>query len=110
MTDALVEAVARAIAGRSGFIFTGESILDHAKVNPKSAGFVVLARAAIAAIEAQGWVLVPKCDPFRNADAKDWEQLFKMLPDSGHGKFWKAVLREVQTEISARPIRRTPDA
>lgn len=34
--------------------------------------------------------------PFRNADALDWEHLLKMLPDSGHGQFWKEVLTEAR--------------
>lgn len=38
--------------------------------------------------------------PFRNADAKDWEHLFRMLPESGHGKFWKAVLAEMKIALS----------
>tara|TARA_R110000868_G_scaffold32618_1_gene118771 strand:- start:646 stop:807 length:162 start_codon:yes stop_codon:yes gene_type:complete len=37
--------------------------------------------------------------PFRNVDAKDWEHLFKMLPDSGHGQFWKAVMKEMQAAL-----------
>lgn len=37
--------------------------------------------------------------PFRNADALDWEHLFKMLPNSGHGQFWKAVLAEMKTAL-----------
>jgi hypothetical protein len=32
--------------------------------------------------------------PFRNADEKDWAHLFAFIPESGHGKFWKAVLME----------------
>jgi hypothetical protein len=39
--------------------------------------------------------------PFRNADKLDWEHLFKMLPDSGHGKFWKAVLTEAKAALAA---------
>lgn len=38
--------------------------------------------------------------PFRNADALDWEHLFKMLPDSGHGQFWKAVMSEARKALS----------
>ena len=38
--------------------------------------------------------------PFRNADALDWEHLFKMLPDSGHGKFWKAVMTEAREALN----------
>lgn len=40
--------------------------------------------------------------PFRNADALDWEHLFKMLPDSGHGRFWKEVLTEAKAALAAR--------
>ena len=39
--------------------------------------------------------------PFRNADKLDWEHLFKMLPDSGHGQFWKAVLTEAKAALAA---------
>lgn len=40
--------------------------------------------------------------PFRNADGLDWEHLFRMLPDSGHGKFWKAVLTEARAALADR--------
>lgn len=40
--------------------------------------------------------------PFRNADALDWEHLFKMLPDSGHGQFWKAALTEAKAALAAK--------
>lgn len=36
---------------------------------------------------------------FRNADAMDWDRLFEMLPDSGYGKFWKAVMREAKEAL-----------
>ena len=39
---------------------------------------------------------------FRNADDKDWDHLFRMLPDSGHGKFWKAVMTSVRAELMKR--------
>lgn len=38
--------------------------------------------------------------PYRNADDKDWDHLFRMLPDSGHGQFWKAVFTEVRAALS----------
>ena len=38
--------------------------------------------------------------PFRFADKLDWMQLFDMLPDSGHGKFWKEVLREARDALA----------
>jgi hypothetical protein len=37
---------------------------------------------------------------FRNADAKDWEHLLRYIPDSGHGKFWKAVFAEVREALA----------
>ena len=37
---------------------------------------------------------------FRNADDMDWDHLFKMIPDSGHGKFWKEVLMSVRVELN----------
>ena len=40
--------------------------------------------------------------PYRNADDKDWEHLFRMLPDSGHGKFWKDVMREVRAATAKK--------
>lgn len=36
---------------------------------------------------------------FRNADKLDWEHLLKMIPDSGHGRFWKAVLTEAREAL-----------
>lgn len=39
-------------------------------------------------------------EPFRHADDMDWDQLFKMLPDSGHGKFWKAVMKEMRVALA----------
>lgn len=38
---------------------------------------------------------------FRNADAKDWEHLERMLSYSGHGQFWRAVFAEVKTALAA---------
>ena len=32
---------------------------------------------------------------FRAADKQDWDHLFRFIPDSGHGRFWKAVFGEV---------------
>lgn len=37
---------------------------------------------------------------FENADALDWEHLFNMLPESGHGKFWRAVLTEAKAALA----------
>jgi len=39
--------------------------------------------------------------PFRNADKRDWDLLFRMLPDSGYGRFWKAVLIEMKHALDA---------
>lgn len=39
--------------------------------------------------------------PFRNADNQDWDQLFRMIPDSGYGKFWKAVMTETRQALNA---------
>lgn len=39
--------------------------------------------------------------PFRNADRMDWDHLFRMLPDSGHGRFWKAVLMEMRDALTS---------
>lgn len=40
---------------------------------------------------------------FRNADNQDWDHLMHMIPDSGHGKFWKAVFAEVRTALASAP-------
>jgi hypothetical protein len=37
---------------------------------------------------------------FRNADASDWDQLIAMVPDSGYGKFWQAVLSEARAALA----------
>lgn len=37
---------------------------------------------------------------FENADDKDWDHLFKMIPESGHGKFWRAVFTEARPMLS----------
>jgi hypothetical protein len=40
--------------------------------------------------------------PFRCADHLDWDHLFKMIPDSGHGKFWKTVMSEMRTALGRK--------
>lgn len=37
---------------------------------------------------------------FRFADAQDWRFLFECLPDTGEGRFWTAVLRDVLSELN----------
>jgi len=32
---------------------------------------------------------------FDDCDDQDWQRLFSMLDDSGHGKFWQEKLKEV---------------
>lgn len=45
--------------------------------------------------------------PFRNADAMDWDHLFRMIPDSGHGQFWKEVLTEMRGALElTKPVDR----
>lgn len=39
---------------------------------------------------------------FRNVDSLDWRHLYLFIPDSGHGKFWKAVFREVQEAMALK--------
>lgn len=43
-------------------------------------------------------------EPFRNVYAKDWEHLFAMLPDSGHGQFWKAVMKDLSAVLATIPF------
>jgi len=38
---------------------------------------------------------------FRNVDASDWTHICSMLPDTGQGKFWRAVLYEARTALEA---------
>ena len=51
--------------------------------------------------------ICPNCCPdqvrhaFRNVDEKDWDQLTRMIPNSGHGKFWKAVFAEVREALKS---------
>jgi hypothetical protein len=51
---------------------------------------------------------------FRAVDELDWKHLLSFIPDSGHGKFWKAVFAETRTAL-ALPVpdategRETPD-
>lgn len=39
---------------------------------------------------------------FRNVDDKDWEHLFKMLPNSGHGQFWRAVMHDAKIALEGK--------
>lgn len=36
---------------------------------------------------------------FRNVDTKDVAWLIALLGDGGHGQFWKAVMREVDSAL-----------
>lgn len=36
---------------------------------------------------------------FRNADSIDWDHLKSFIPDSGHGKFWKALFKEIEFSL-----------
>jgi hypothetical protein len=38
---------------------------------------------------------------FRNADESDWRHLFAVVPDTGRGRFWKAVFTEVRAALAA---------
>ena len=37
--------------------------------------------------------------PFRNADDMDWDWLMARLGDSGHGRFWRAVMTECRVAL-----------
>jgi hypothetical protein len=41
--------------------------------------------------------------PFRSVDALDWKHLLSFIPESGHGKFWKAVFAEVRAALESQP-------
>ena len=45
--SAMLEAAARAVATATGYHFSGESIIENADDNPRSAHFVAVARAVI---------------------------------------------------------------
>lgn len=53
----------------------------------------------------------PAQDDVRRAfcavDELDWKHLISFIPDSGHGKFWKAVFAEVRTALSSDLTRAT---
>ena len=38
--------------------------------------------------------------PFRNAEQSDWDHLFEMLPDSGNGNLWRAVMTEAKAALA----------
>lgn len=38
--------------------------------------------------------------PFRNVDDLDWKHMLSFIPDSGHGRFWKAVFAELRTALT----------
>lgn len=44
--------------------------------------------------------LVKIAEAFRNADAQDWAHLFRFIPESGHGKFWKDVFMEIREALA----------
>lgn len=49
--------------------------------------------------------------PFRNADDRDWDYLFTMIPDSGHGRFWIAVMVEMRgAQTRNSPLHRPGEA
>lgn len=45
--SAMLEAAARAVATATGYHYSGDSIIDNAEDNPRSAHFVAVARAVI---------------------------------------------------------------
>jgi hypothetical protein len=46
-------------------------------------------------------------NPFRAADDIDWAHLDQFIPQSGHGRFWKAVFAELRAALShAGPVAR----
>lgn len=48
--SAMLEAAARAVATATGYHYSGESIIENAEDNPRSAHFVEVARAVINAV------------------------------------------------------------
>ena len=40
---------------------------------------------------------------FRAVDDIDWEHLDQFIPQSGHGRFWRAVFQEVRAALSTNP-------
>lgn len=49
-------------------------------------------------------------EAFRNADARDWDFLDLLLGQSGHGKFWRAVISEVRAVLASTPRQPSPVA
>ena len=94
MTDALVEAVARTAASVNGFLFSGDSIIEHAKINSRAAKFVAGASAALAAIEASGTHVVVPVEP---TDV----MLDAAEPTHGSRACWNAMLAARPTQEDA---------
>ena len=49
-------------------------------------------------------------DPFKRADAQDWQRLALELGQSAHGRFWKEVLWEVRAEMEEQAAARKSEA
>lgn len=47
-----------------------------------------------------GWIAFA----LRNVDESDIQWLLGRLDDSGHGKFWRAVLRELHTAVDGETL------
>jgi hypothetical protein len=45
----------------------------------------------------------PLSDAFESADEIDWWHLLRCIPDSGHGRFWKTVFREIRSDLGLPP-------
>jgi hypothetical protein len=78
--SAMLEAAARAVATATGYHYSGDSIIDSAEDNPRSAHFVAVARAVmdvVLPIERERCLTIAKraretaeCD---NRGVQDWE-------------------------------------
>lgn len=47
--------------------------------------------------------------PWQTVDDYEWSQLSLLLPNSGHGQFWKKVLAEMRVALQAKPKFRLSD-
>lgn len=83
----MLEAAARAVATATGYHYSGDSIIDNAEDNPRSAHFVAVAKAVLDSIADPGDDV---CEAAYNAVAMDdrW-----CIEDQDHWKqSWRAAL------------------
>lgn len=75
---------------------------DEAKAAAQ-ADFDQRIRSALASPPSPAQVTDALRHAFRNANESDWSHLFAVLPDTGRGRFWQAVMAEARTALQSQP-------